>query len=242
MKRLDDVLEYGLKIYQDDNFFSFSIDSVILANYSKIRLNDNKIIDLCSGNGIVPLILSKRTNKSIDCIEIQDKLYELLLENIKINSLENQIHPFKGDIKTYFDTKYNNYYDVVLCNPPYFINSNNSAKNLSVEKRIARHEVLLNFDELCFCVRKLLKNNGAFYLVHRTDRLYELLTTLKKYNLMPKRMFFVHENPNKNASMVFIESKFNGNEQLIVEKPFFVRNLDGNYSSEYRNIIKEVLK
>lgn len=242
MKRINDILGYNLKIAQDSDCFMFSLDSIILSNFSTFRMNDKRIIDLCTGNGVVPLVLSKRINKKIDCIEIQDKLYDLLLENIKINNLNDRINPIKGDVKTYFDDKYNNYYDVVLCNPPYFKDIDSSSKNLSEEKMIARHEIMLNFDELCLTVKKILKNNGSFFLIHRVDRLNEILNTLQKYNLMPKRMFFVHDSYNSEANMVFIESRLNGKEQLKVEKPFFVRNNDGSYTEEYTKLTKEVLK
>ena len=136
MKKLNDILEYNLKIMQNDEFFSFSIDSVVLANFYKFKLKDNKIIDLCTGNGVVPLILSKRTKNNIDCIEIQEKVFELLEENIEINNLSDRINPMFGDLRNYFDISFNNYYDVVFCNPPYFkykedslINENNRFRN-----------------------------------------------------------------------------------------------------------------
>ena len=210
MKRLDDILNYNLKIYQDSDFFSFSLDSIVLANYAKIRKNDDKIIDLCTGNGVVPIILNKRYKKNIDCIEIQEKLVDLAIDSFKENNIDDYINVFLGDINTFFDNTYNNYYDVVLCNPPYFNTVDiKNVQNFNYEKKVARHEILLNLNDLFSCVKKILKNDGTFYLVHRPERLEEILSSLKKYNLIPKRVFFVHNNINKEAILVFIESKYN---------------------------------
>ena len=151
MKRLDDILGYkDLKIYQDSNFFSFSLDSIILANYCNINLRDKKIVDFCCGNGVVSLIVSKRCCSNIDSVEIQESLYDLAVESICYNNLSDRINVLCMDIKDFARKADNNsQYDLVLCNPPYFKNDENSTKNLSYEKMIARHEILLNLDELC---------------------------------------------------------------------------------------------
>ena len=242
MKRLDDILNYNLKIYQDSDFFSFSLDSIVLANYSKIKKSDTKIIDLCTGNGVIPIILNKRYNKKIDCIEIQEKLVELAKESIKENEMEDSINVFYGDINNYFDSKFNNYYDVVLCNPPYFNSFDiKNVQNLSYEKKVARHEILLNLKDLVGCVKRILKNDGTFFLVHRPDRLEEILSTLKNNNLIPKRLFFIHENINKEAILVFIESRLNGRDGMKVDKPLILYDLDGKETLEYKRLNEEVL-
>ena len=242
MKRLDDILNYNLKIYQDSDFFSFSLDSIVLANYSMINKNDTKIIDLCTGNGVVPIILNKRFNKNIDCIEIQEKLVKLAKESTKVNNMENSINVINGDINNYFDSSFNNYYDVVLCNPPYFNSCDiKNVQNLSYEKKVARHEILLNLNGLLGCVKKILKNDGVFYLVHRPERLEEILSSLKKNNLIPKRLFFVHENIKKQAILVFIESRLNGRDGMVVDKPLILYDLDGQETEEYKRLNEEVL-
>ena len=242
MKRLDDILNYDLKIYQDSDFFSFSLDSIVLGNYSNIKINDNKIIDLCTGNGVIPIILYKRFKKNIDCIEIQEKLVELAVDSVKINKMDNYINIICGDINNYFDNKFNNYYDVVLCNPPYFNSCDiKNVQNLGYEKKVARHEILLNLKDLFCCVKKILKNDGTFFLVHRPERLEEILSLLKEYNLIPKRIFFIHENINKDAILVFIESKLNGRDGMVVDKPLILYDLDGKMTDEYKRLNEEVL-
>ena len=158
MEVLNDILGYkNLKIYQDTDFFSFSLDSIILANYSTLRLRDKNIVDFCTGNGVVPIILSHRTKSNILGVEIQKKLCDLTDKSIKINKLEDRIKIINSDIKI-FSREHLNEFDLVLCNPPYFKNYDMSTKNLSYEKMVARHEVLLNLNDLVACAKKVLKN------------------------------------------------------------------------------------
>lgn len=242
MERLDDVLGYkDLKIYQNSKFFSFSLDSIILANYSTIRLRDKKIVDFCTGNGVVPLILSRRCHTNIIGVEIQDALADLARRSVTYNHLDDRIKIICSDIKDY-SLEHLNEFDLVLCNPPYFKVNHNSSFNDSYEKMIARHEVSLSFDELCHCVNRVLKEHGSFCFVHRTDRLIELLSTLKKYQLEVKRIKFIYENLLKSSTLVLIEAQKCGNVGLIVDKPLIQYNLDGTITDEYSLLQREVLK
>ena len=175
MERIYDILGYkDLNIYQDSSFFSFSLDSIILANYSTIRVRDKKIVDFCTGNAVVPIILTRRCDKIIDCVEIQEKLYDLAVKSIKLNKLENRINIINDDVKV-FSKNNLNVYDLVLCNPPYFKDLENSSKNLSKEKMIARHEICINLDEVCHSANLVLKDNGTFSMIHRTERLIDVI-------------------------------------------------------------------
>jgi len=242
MERINDVLGYeNLKIFQDDNYFSFSLDSVMLANFASIRLSDKNILDIGTGNAIIPLILSLRTDKNIVGVEIQNKLVEMALKSVKYNNLENRITIINDDIKNYAKLN-NNKYDLVICNPPFFKNLDKNMKNLSEEKAIARHEIKLNLSELMKCVKVLLKSNGNFVMVHRTERLIEILEEFRKNNIEPKRIQFVYENINKDSTLVLIEGQFNGKTGLIIDKPFILYNLDGSITDEYNRLITEVRK
>lgn len=240
MKVLNDILGYkNLSIYQDPEFFCFSLDSVILANYSNIRLRDENIIDLGCGNGVIPLILSKRTNKKIIGVEIQKKCFDLAIESVKYNKLDNQIELINSDIKD-LDERYNNYFDLILCNPPYFKINDKNFFNLSKEKQIARHELMLNLDKLFSVSKKLLKNNGNIDIVHRPERLLEIFDSMRKYNIEPKRIKFVYENINKPSTLVLVEGQQNGKPGLKIDKPLIMYNIDGSYSDEYQSLINEV--
>ena len=240
MKVLNDILGYkNLSIYQNPEFFCFSLDSVILANYSNIRLRDENIIDLGCGNGVIPLILSKRTNKKIIGVEIQKKCFDLAVESVKYNKLDNQIELINSDIKD-LDEKYNNYFDLILCNPPYFKINDKNFLNLSKEKQIARHELMLNLDKLFSVSKKLLKNNGNIDIVHRPERLLEIFDSMRKYNIEPKRIKFVYENINKPSTLVLVEGQQNGKPGLKIDEPLIMYNIDGSYSDEYQSLINEV--
>ena len=242
MERLDDVLGYkNMKIYQNSDYFSFSLDSIILANYVSIRLKDKKIADFCCGNGIIPLILSRRTNSNIIGVEIQEKLCDLSRKSIEYNSLMSRINIINDDIKDFSDNNLNAF-DLVVCNPPYFKLEENSCLNLSYEKMIARHEVKLDLSSLCQCAKKVLKDNGSFCIVHRSDRLMDILSEFRKNGIEPKILRFVYENINKESTLVLVQGQKAGKVGLKVEKPIILYNLDGSMTEEYQLLQKEVLK
>ncbi len=241
MERLDDVLGYDLKIYQNSSYFSFSLDSIILANYASIRLRDKNIVDFCTGNGVIPLIISNRTKNNIVGVEIQDKLAELATKSVNYNKLDDRITIYNEDVKE-FSKKHLNEFDLVLCNTPYFKIEDKSRFNESYEKIIARHEVIFNLEDLCECCKNVLKDNGNLCIVHRTDRLMEILEIFRKHNIEPKRIRFVYENISKESTLVLIEAQKCGSVGLKVESPIILYNLDGSMTDEYKSIQEEVRK
>lgn len=242
MERLDDILGYtNLKIYQNSNFFSFSLDSIILANYVSIRLRDKNIVDFCTGNGVIPMILTRRTKNNIVGVEIQEKLADLANKSIEYNKLTDRITIYNEDVKE-FSKKHLNEFDLVLCNPPYFKIEENSTLNESYEKKIARHEILFNLEDLCKCSKKVLKDNGKLCIVHRTDRLMEILEVFRKHNIEPKKIRFVYEKITKESILVLVEAQKCGSVGLIVESPIIMYNEDGSMTDEYKKLQEEVRK
>ena len=241
MERLDDVLGYDLKIYQNSSYFSFSLDSIILANYANIRLRDKNIVDFCTGNGVIPLIVSKRTRNNIVGVEIQGKLAELATKSVEYNKLTDRITIVNEDVNE-FSSRHLNEFDLVLCNPPYFKVEDKSSFNESYEKMIARHEITFNLEDLCKCCKKVLKDNGNVYIVHRSDRLIDIIETLRKHNIEPKRIRFVYENVSKESTLVLVEAQKCGSVGLKVDSPIILYNLDGSETSEYALLQKEVRK
>ncbi len=242
MKTLDDVLGYPIKIYQNREWFCFSLDSVLLANFATIKYSTKKIIDLGTGNGIIPLILSLRTKSKIEGVEIQNDLVNLAIESVKYNQLDDQIFIKNIDIKELKNEKnlYNTY-DLVLTNPPYFKDLVASTKNLDFHKTIARHEIKINLSEIIQVASLLLKDGGTFSMINRTDRLVEMVELFKKNNIEPKKIKFIYKNTLSESTMVYVEGLKNGLPGLKVLSPFFVYNLDGTDSSEYSEICKKVL-
>ena len=241
MERLDDVLGYDLKIYQNSSYFSFSLDSIILANYANIRLRDKNIVDFCTGNGVIPLIVSKRTKNNIVGVEIQEKLAELATKSVEYNKLTDRITIVNEDVNE-FSSRHLNEFDLVLCNPPYFKVEDKSSFNESYEKMIARHEITFNLEDLCKCCKKVLKDNGNLYIVHRSDRLIDIIETLRKHNLEPKRIRFVYENVSKESTLVLVEAQKCGSVGLKVDSPIVLYDLDGTETSEYELLQEEVRK
>ena len=240
MKVLNEILGYkGLKLYQDPDCFCFSLDSVVLANYCNIRVRDSKIVEFCSGNGVVSIIMSQRTKANIIGIEIQEKLYNMANESLNINNLNERITFINEDIKEYVKGKDNNV-DLIVCNPPYFKYDQNNKINDSIEKQIARHEICINIDDICSCASKILKDNGKLCIVHRTDRFTDVYDSMKKYRIEPKRIKYIYNNENSNSEMFLIEGQKNAGTGLIIDKPLIIRNLDGSFTVEYKKLQEEI--
>ncbi len=238
MKVINELLGYPyLKIVQDPERFNFSVDSMLLANFAQIKYNTKNIIDLGTGNCPIPLFLTLRTKARIDAVEIQKESYELACEGVLLNHKEDQIHVINDDIRGINKKIGFQKYDLVLCNPPFFKYKKESNINKNDAKTIARHEVMLNLDELCYEVSQLLNNGGLFAMVHRPDRLTDIFFTLRKYGLEPKRFCLVYPKANSTANHVLIEAKRTTQQGgLICEKPIVIHNSDGTYTREILDI------
>lgn len=232
-----DVINYllgykNLKIYQNEEMFKFSLDSILLANFVTLNKNITKILDIGCGNAVIPMILSTKTNASIDGIEIQKKSSELALKSIELNNLEDRINIINDDVKNYYKKCETETYDVIVSNPPYFKVHENSNQNDSEYKSIARHELFLNLEDLIIISKKLLKNKGKLAIVHRPERLLEIIDIMKKNNIEPKKICFVYPKKNKEANILLIEGVKNGLLGLKIMPPLYSHNEDGTYTEE----------
>jgi tRNA1(Val) A37 N6-methylase TrmN6 len=230
---LNDLLGYdGLKIIQRPDMFNFSLDSTLLANFVTITKRATRIIDLGTGNAPIPMFLSLRTNASIIGVEIQDESFELACRNIAINHLENQIQIVHQDLKDVNKVVGHQLFDVVTCNPPFFKVNEISHLNKNDYLTIARHEVLATLDDVVKEANQLLKHGGNFAMVHRPDRLIEIIETLRKYKLEPKRLRFVYPKPGKEANTILIEARKSNPGGLKILPPLYVYHQDGTYTDE----------
>lgn len=240
MEVINDLLGYkDLKIVQNTDWFSFSLDSVLLANFIKIKKSDRLIMDLGTGNAPIPLILSTRTNAKIHGLEIQKEVFELAQKSILINKLDDQINIINidaNDVDSLFET---DSFDIITANPPYFKTDNNSLRNISNQKSIARHEVKINIDDILRIARKMLKNNGVLGIVHRPERLTEILIKMKSYNIEPKRIQFIYPKRLGESNIMLIEGSKNGNEGLKIMPPLYVHDGEGNYTDEIKLLFGE---
>lgn len=233
MKVLNDLVGYkNLSIYQNPDWFSFSLDSVLLPNFVTLNKNIKVVMDLCCGNAPIPLILSTKTDAKIIGVEIQKDVYELAKESVSYNNLEDRIELLNIDIKNLKDLYNSDSIDVITCNPPYFKYSNNSNINDDIHKVIARHEKMITLEEIIDISHYLLKNNGCLAMVHRTDRLIEIISLFNKYGLEVKKLRFIYPKVNTESNLILIEGRKNGNTGLKVLPPLYVHTEDGNYREE----------
>lgn len=233
MKVKNYLLNYrNMYIYQDTEMFNFSLDSVLLPNFVTINKKHKKIMDIGCGNAPIPLILSTRTTAEIIGVEIQKESYDLAVESVEINKLSGQIKIINADINELYKNIESDTFDVITCNPPYFKCAKNSHLNDSDYKTIARHEVKLDISKLMNISRKLLKNNGILAIVHRPERLIEIIEEMKKNNIEPKKIQLVYPGKNKEANILLIEGVKNGHPGLKILDPLYSHDENGNYTDE----------
>lgn len=236
---INDLLSYNnLKIVQNKDYFNFSLDSVLLPNFIKVNKNTKKILDLCTGNAPIPLILSTKTNAKIYGIELQKEIYDLAVKSVRINNLEEQITIINEDIKNIYTMFESDTFDIITCNPPYFKCLDTSLLNTNDIKSIARHEIKLNLEDIFSLAKKLLKNNAELALVHRTDRLVDIICLMKKYNIEPKTIRFIYPKEKVESNIMLISGKKNGNPGIKLLSPLIVHNSDGSYKEEILDMFK----
>ena len=237
MKVRNRLLNFGdMIIYQDNDYFLFSLDSVLLANFVTLKLTDKKVIDLCSGNAPVPMLMSFRTKARIFGVELQKYIYDMGVESIKENKLDKQIEFINEDVID-IDKKFESEsFDVVTCNPPYFKYLESSLINDNSGKSIARHEVKIKLEDIIVKAKYLLKNGGTFAMVHRPERLIEIINLMQKYGIEPKKIRLVYPKENREANMLLIEGIKNGKSGLKVLSPIIVHDENGNYVSEIKKM------
>ena len=222
----------NMYIMQDTEGFNFSLDSVLLPNFVTINKNITNVLDIGCGNAPIPLILSTKTSAHIVGVEIQKQSFLLAKQSVEINGLEEQISLINKDIKDFADKCESDTYDIITCNPPFFKINPKSNLNKNDMKTIARHEVLLNLEVIMKISRKLLKNNGIIGIVHRPERLVEILMVMKKYNIEPKKIRFVYPKKDSESNILLIEGKKNGKPGLKILDPLYVHEDNGSYTKE----------
>ncbi len=238
MEVLNHIVGKKLKIYQDDKYFKFSLESILLPDFVDVHLRDKMILDLCSGNCPIPLLLSLKTNARIYAVELQKKIYELGIKSIEINKKTNQITLINDDVLNLKNKFKGDSFDIITANPPYFQIYEKSLVNSNDIKATARHESNLQLNKLLEMVFYLLKTNGRFYMVHRTERLIEILNLLQKNNLIPKELEFIYPKEKSNSKLFMIKAVKYGKEGLKVRNGVYLHDEDGNYKKEIQKIFQ----
>ena len=232
-ERLDDLQLSGLQIIQNPEKFCFGMDAVLLSGFVKAKKGD-KLLDLCTGTGILPILLSAKTACSqLTGLEIQEESADMARRSVLLNHLEDRVSIVTGDVKEAGTIFAPASFDCVTCNPPYMIGEH-GITNPDAPKAIARHEILCTFDDVAAASAKLLKSGGKLFLVHRPFRLAEIIVTLTKHKLEPKRMRLVYPYVDKEPNMVLIEAVRGGNSRMTVEAPLIIFEGQGKYTAEIR--------
>ena len=233
-ERIDD-LQNGYYVIQDPDKFCFGMDAVLLSGFAKVKKGETAL-DLGTGTGIIPILLKTKTNgKHFTGLEIQKECADMAGRSVRYNHLEDDVEIVQGDIKEAADIFGAASFDVVTSNPPYMIGQH-GLKNPSETKAIARHEILCPFADITAAAKKLLKNKGKLFLVHRTFRLSEILCQLSKDGLEPKRIRFVHPYIDKEPNIFLLEAVKGGKSRMTVEPPLIVYQKEGKYTEEIYKI------
>lgn len=234
-ERIDDLERNNLKIIQDTKRFCFGMDAVLLTGFAKLKKNDS-VLDLGTGTGIIPILLSAKTEAGhYTALEIQPDSADMARRSVMLNGLEEKIEIVEGDIKEASSIFKKASFDAVTCNPPYMIGQH-GIQNPDDALSIARHEVLCTLEDVVSNAAAVLKPGGKFFLVHRPFRLAEIIVTLSKYKLEPKRMKLVYPFVDSEPNMVLIEAVRGGKSRMTVEKPLIVFKSQGVYSDEITGI------
>lgn len=240
---IDERIDYlginDLKVIQNSNYFCFGIDSVLLANFVESNNTNNYILDLCSGGGVIPILLSSKIKyKKIAAIELQNEMFDLLTRNVNMNGLNDKIDIFNYDIndiknirKVLLEKYKKDTVDIITVNPPYKIKGT-GIKNENEVKYIARHEVKCTLDDIFSSSSKLLNVGGKLYIVHKPQRLSDLLLLARKYNLEAKQIRLVYPKKDAKPSIVLIQYTKNGGNELNILPPLIEYNDDGSYTDE----------
>jgi len=211
----------GFKIIQNKTMFCYGTDASVLSDFIVAKPKE-KLIDLCSGNGIIPILLCKKTRcTDITALEIQKEVCELTERSVKLSNLTDRISVINVDLRN-VKTMYScGSFDVVTCNPPY-MPKNTGKSNISESVNIARHEIMCTLEDVIDAAAFLLKNGGRFYIVHLASRLSDIIYLLRCKNLQPKRMTLVSANSSSAPSLVLIEAQKDRKSGLIITKPLYV--------------------
>lgn len=235
-ERVDSFIRENIKIIQSPDYFAFSVDAVLLAEFITLpKRRSFRYIDFCSGNGVVPLILSHRTTQPLMGVELQPELVDMARRSIQLNGLEDRIEMLEADVNDL--KKPSQLFDIISCNPPYFAVDRTKEKHHITSHAIARHELTLTLDQWIYKASVLLKEKGRLFLVHRPDRLDDITETLLKHQFSLHRIRFVHPKPSLNANAVLIEAIYRGGRQGVrIEPPIVVHAEDNQYTPEMQAI------
>ena len=235
-ERIDDLEINNLKIIQNKDWFCFGVDSISLSDFAKNMKQGIQVIDLGTGTGIIPILLSAKTKDNIFIgVEIQKEVAEMANRSVKLNNLEGQIKILNKNIKDLKEDYEKSSFDVVITNPPYK-KINTGVVNINDNKLISRHEIMASLEDFIKMASYLLKDFGEFYMVHKPDRLVDIFVMMRNFKIEPKKIKFVYPNKNKKANLVLIQGIKLAKPFLEFENNLYIYKENGNYTEDILNI------
>lgn len=232
---LDDLQLEGLMLIQKKDGFKFGIDAVLLSDFAK-DAPSKCTLDLCTGTGIVPLLLSAKTKTAkIYGLEIQQDIADMAKRSVEYNKLSERVEIKCGDLKEAHKIYHKGSFDKITCNPPYMKN-NSALKNTTDTKTISRHEIMCTLEDVISASAALLCSKGRFFMVHRPSRLADIMYLMRKYRLEPKRLRLIAPSMGKAPNLLLIEGMKDGGAELKCEPTLYIYDSNGNYSEEINKI------
>lgn len=241
-ERIDHLDSQGIQIIQSSEVFAFSLDAVLLADF--VRPNHRRrlqTVDLCAGNGAIALFMHRKLGGKVTAVELQPRLADMAKRSVILNQLQDRYRVLQADVNDIYSYLPKDSADIVTCNPPYFKSLPTSQKNPNHYLALARHELTINLAQVVDKMAGLLKMNGKGYLVHRPERLPEILMELVNHRLQPKRLRFIYPKAGKESNMVLIECIKDGKPGgTIIDPPFIVGDDNGNYTPAVQALLHGV--
>lgn len=233
-ERLDDLEFRGLKIIQRSDGFCFGCDAVLLSHFANIRPGD-KVLDLCTGTGIIPILLSARTKAAhISGIEIIPEIADMAKRSVLYNKIDN-IDIIEGDLKEAVSIFGHECFDAITCNPPYEKKGGGLVNPADI-KAISRHEIMCSLDDVIKVSASLLKFGGKLFMVHRANRMADVICTMRNHSIEPKRIQFIAPSAEKAPNLFLLEGMKGSKAFLKFEKTIYMYDENGNYTDEVNKI------
>lgn len=235
-ERVDDLERNGYRLIQNPEVFCFGIDAILLAHFAKVSSHKNKILDIGTGTGIIPIVMHAIYQKGHYIgIDIQEEMIEMANRSVLLNEIEADVEMKVVDIKNYKEHFKTGVFDIITCNPPY-MKGDCGLKNEHPSKTIARHEVACTLEDIIAAASYMLKYGGKMCMIHRPHRLVDIFATMRQYNIEPKVMRMIYPKQGKEPTMVLVEGVKNGKPELRVRQPLIVYKDNGEYTDEILEI------